>query len=339
VFHSGVTGLTTRLTDCLDLEVPVVQAPIGSATCPALAAAVADAGGLGTLAVTWRDPDTAADLLRETRRRSDGAVGANIVLDPAAKSVPTTDHVDACLDAGVDVLSFSFGDGAPYVEQAHYAGALVAQSVGSVEAAETAADAGADIIVAQGWEAGGHLESDVSTLSLVPAVVEAVPDRSVVAAGGIGDGRGIAAALTLGADGAWLGTRFLATEEARVHRAYRERVTAANADETVRSTLFDEGWPDAPHRVLANDTTDAWERAGRPATDRPGADDLVATTPDGDGVTRYEDSLAVPGVDGDVEELPLYAGQSVGQAEEVMPAGDLVETLATEAAAALDDAA
>jgi len=335
----------TRLTQRLDLAVPIVQAPIGSATCPALAAAVADAGGLGMLAVTWRDEDdtreaVAATLDRMGRAADDapGSVGVNIVLDPEAKEIPTETHVDAALDAGAEIISLSFGDVAPYVDGIHERGGVVLASVGSAEEVRDAVDAGADVVVAQGWEAGGHVQGEVATMPLVPRVVDAVPETPVVAAGGIADGRGIAAALTLGADGAWLGTRFLATREARVHERYRERVAAADETDTFYGTLFDEGWPDVPHRVLENEPVEEWQEAGEPDADRPGSDEVVATTPGGDPVTRYEDSLAVPGMDGDVEELPLYAGQSAGLTDDVQSAGDLVGDLAAETAAALDRA-
>jgi nitronate monooxygenase len=327
--------LETRLTDRLDLDVPVVQAPIGSATCPELAAAVADAGGLGTLAVTWREPAATRRVLAETRERTDGAVAANVVLDPDAKSVPTADHVDAILDAGVDIVSFSFGDPAPHVDAVQDRGGTVLASVGSAAAARDAVDAGVDVVVAQGGEAGGHVDSEVATMALVPRVVDAVPETPVIAAGGIADGRGVAAALALGADAAWLGTRFLASEEARVHRLYRERVLDADETDTAYGTPFDEGWPDQPHRVVENDTVAAWDAAGRPDDDRPGEGDVVATDPDGDPVERYEDGLAVPGTTGDVEQLPLYAGQSAGLADDVRPAGEVVATLAAEAADAL----
>jgi len=147
---------------------------------------------------------------------------------------------------------------------------------------------------------------------------------------------GFAAVLTLGAAGAWLGTRFLATEEANIHRRYRERVIEADETETVYATLFDKGWPGMPHRVLENETVDDWQAAGEPKSDRPGEDDVVARTPDGTPVRRYEDSLAVPDMQGDVEELPLYAGQSAGLTHEVLPAGELVRSLAAETVDALD---
>lgn len=327
--------LRTSLTDTLDLTVPIVQAPIGSATCPALAAAVADAGALGMLAVTWRDPGTTRELISETTQRTDGVFGVNIVVDPDAKEIPTDRQIDVCLDAGVDVFSFSFGEAAPYIERIQAHGGTVIQSVSSAADATAAVDAGVDILVAQGWEAGGHVQSEVATLPLVPRVVDAAPDTPVVAAGGIADGRGIAAVLTLGAAGAWLGTRFLATEEAHIHRQYRQRVLDAEETETVYATVFDEGWPETPHRILENETVAAWQDAGQPATDRPGAGDIIAETADGTPVRRYEDSLAVPEMDGEIADLPLYAGQSAGLTDAVQPAAELVRTLADETTAAL----
>lgn len=262
--------LSTPLTDVLETDVPIVQAPIGSATRPSLAASVAEAGALGTLAVTWRDETTTRNDISEIENRTDGRFGVNIVVDSTAKGIPTGTHVDICLEEGVDVFSFSFGDAGPFVERIHDRDGTVIQSVGSAAEARDAVDDGVDIVVAQGWEEGGHVQSDVATMPLVPRVADAAPDTPVIAAGGIADGRGVAAALSLGADGAWLGTRFLTTEEAHVHRRYRRRVVEAGETETVRSTLFDEGWPNVPHRVIENSTVSDWDAAGRPTTDREG---------------------------------------------------------------------
>ena len=328
--------LETRLTDRLGIEFPIVQAPIGSATCPELAAAVSEAGGLGTLAVTWRDLDEAKRTIRETARRTDRPFGVNVVLDPAAKALDTDRQIDACLEAGAEIVSLSFGDAAPHVGRLHDAGALALQTVGSAAEARRAVEAGVDVVVAQGWEAGGHVQSEVATLPLVPRVVDAVPETPVIAAGGIADGRGVAAALTLGADGAWLGTRFVATREAQVHERYKRRVREAEATDTEYTDLFDVGWPDQPHRVLRNETIERWEKAGRPpAGDRPGEGEAVAEYPDGTEIERYDEMLPLPGMDGDLEELPHYAGQGVGLAHEIDSAADLVERLAAETEDAL----
>jgi len=328
--------LETALTERLGLTAPIVQAPIGSASCPKLTAAVADAGGLGMLAITWRDEESTREAVAETRRQTNGSFGVNIVVDPESKQIPTETHVDICIETGVDVVSFSFGEATPYVDDIHDYGGTVLQTVGSAEEAKQAVEAGVDIVVAQGWEAGGHVQSDVATLPLVPRVVDAVPETPVIAAGGIGDGRGIAAVLTLGADGAWLGTRFLGTEEANIHRLYQRRVVEADETDTSYGTPFDKGWPDVPHRVIENETVDAWREGSDPETDRQEVGEISAQAADGTPIRRCEDSLAVPGVTGDVEELPLYAGQSVGLTEIVQPADELVRTLVDETVDAID---
>ncbi|ELY81198.1 NAD(P)H-dependent flavin oxidoreductase [Natrinema pallidum] len=330
--------LQTPLSELLEIEYPIVQAPIGSATTPELAAAVSNAGGLGHLAVTWRDTVETRAAIRDTRELTDEPFAVNLVLDGATTVVDTAAHLETILEAGVDVVSLSFGDAAPYVDRVHEGGALVAQTVGSAEAARVAVDAGVDIVVTQGLEAGGHVQSEVATTALVPRVADAVGDDvPIVAAGGIADGRGIAAALALGADGAWLGTRFVATEEAAVHDTYQRRLRESNETDTEYTTLFDKGWPDTPHRVLRNETLERWDGDGRPpAGERPGETDIVATTGAGDRIERYDEALATPDIDGDIEAMALFAGQSVGLTEAVRPADSVVATLAAETRDTID---
>lgn len=328
--------VTTDLCTLLGIEHPIVQAPIGSATCPELAAAVSGAGGLGTLAVTWRDLAATREAIAATAERTDRPFGVNLVLDDDAKEIPTGEHLETVLAAGAELVWFSFGDAGGHVERVHDAGATAAVTVADRAEARTAIAAGADLVIAQGWEAGGHVQSDVATMPLVPRVADAV-DVPVVAAGGIADGRGLAAALALGADGAWLGTRFVATEEANVDRAYRQRVAEADETDTVRSQLFDKGWPGRDHRVLRNETVERWEEAGRPDRgERPGEDEAVGAYPDGHPVERYGDDLPVDGATGDLEQWALYAGQSAGLTEEVRPAAEVVDDLVAEAEAAVD---
>ena len=327
-------SLQTALCDAVGIKYPIVQAPIGSATTPELAAAVSNAGGLGHLAVTWRDLEEIRDAIRETRDRTDEPFAVNLALDEATTVVETDAHLEAVLEAGAPIVSFSFGDASPYVDRVHEAGALAVQTVGSAAAAREAVAAGIDVVVTQGLEAGGHVQSEIATTALVPRVADAVGDEvPIVAAGGIAGGRGIAAALALGADGAWLGTRFVATEEANVHEEYRRRLRESDETDTRYTTLFDKGWPGMPHRVLANETLERWENAGRPpAGDRPGEHEVVARTNDGAGepIERYDEALATPDVDGDIEAMALYAGQSVGGVDDVRPAGAIVEDLVSE---------
>ena len=334
--------LSSPLCDVLGIDHPVIQAPIGSVSCPELAAAVSNAGGLGTLAVTWRDLDRTRASIRETRALTDEPFGVNLVLDEATTERPTDEHLDAVLDEGVDAVSFSFGDAGPYVDRVRDAGAVAMVTVGSADEAERALDAGADVLVAQGWEAGGHVQSEVATMPLVPRVVDTVADAGVevpvVAAGGIADGRGLAATLALGGDGVWLGTRFVATEEAAAHEDYTDRIVDADADETLYSELFDGGWPGQPHRTLRNETVEAWLEAGRPEPgERPGEGESVAEYPGGQSVDRYDDDPPLPAVTGDVEAMAMYAGQSAGLTGEQRPAGTVVSEVVAGAAQRIED--
>lgn len=192
---------------------------------------------------------------------------------------------------------------------------------------------GVDVVVAQGWEAGGHVRGTVATMALVPAVVDAVSPAPVVAAGGIADGRGLAAALALDAAGAWIGTRFLASHEAAIHARYRERLLQASENDTVfLENLFDVGWPNAPHRTLRNQTVDTWEAAGRPPTGRrPGEGEVIATSRSRGPIVRYQSYTPDADAEGDIDALPLWAGQSVGLVSKVQSAGDIVREIADEA--------
>jgi NAD(P)H-dependent flavin oxidoreductase YrpB (nitropropane dioxygenase family) len=324
-------SLRTPFCRRLGLTAPVVQAPVGSAATPALAAAVSNAGGLGTLALSWTPPESVRHQIRATRALTDRPFGVNLVLE-----WDQHERLRACAEEQVAVVSTFWGDPRPYVEAIHARGALHLHTVGCAEEARRAVEAGVDAIVAQGWEAGGRVRGEVATMALVPAVVDAVRPVPVLAAGGVGDGRGLAAVLALGAEAAWVGTRFLLAQEANVHHEWRSRIQAASEAATVYSTLFDRGWPDAPHRTLRNSTVQAWERAGRPAAPaRPGEGEVVARAPDGGRLYRYGPEPALAGARGDVEALALYAGQSAGIVKQLLPAAAIVDELTSEAADAL----
>jgi NAD(P)H-dependent flavin oxidoreductase YrpB (nitropropane dioxygenase family) len=323
--------LRTPFCRRLGLTAPVVQAPVGSASTPELVAAVSNAGGLGMLAVSWTPPGSVRERIRATRALTDRPFGINVVLE-----WDQHDRVRACVEESVAAVSTFWGDPQPYVDTIHAGGALHIHTVGSAEEARRAVDAGVDVIVAQGWEAGGRVWGEVATLALVPAIVDAVRPVPVVAAGGVADGRGLAAVLALGADAAWVGTRFLLAHEASVHATWRRQIQAASETSTLYSTLFDRDWPDAPARTLRNSTVRAWERAGRPAAPgRPGEGDVVARAPDGSCLYRYGASPAMGGATGDVEALALYAGQSVGIVNDVLPAATIVDELVRGAVEAL----
>lgn len=317
-----------QLCTLLGIEIPIVQAPMGGAVPADLAAAVSNAGALGTLPLWRADSETLRDTLRKMRSLSSRPFAVNLNME-----FPQEDRLEACLEEGVPIISFFWRDPGALVKRAKSAGAVVMYTVGTADDARRAVDGGVDVIVAQGWEAGGHVRGTVATLPLVPAIVDAVGDTPVVAAGGIADGRGMAAALALGASGVWVGTRFLASEEISIHPEYRSRILAACENDTVYcESLFDGGWRNAPHRVLRNSTVRDWEAAGRPPRgQRPREGEIVARSPGRGEIDRYASLTAGPDTEGEIEPLSLWSGQSVALVRKVQPAAEIVREMNEEA--------
>lgn len=298
-----------------------MQAPIGPATTPELVAAVSRAGGLGTLAASWTEPTELRRQLREIRAAVEGRFCVNLVL-----AFDQRKRLEVVLDEGVEFVSFSWGLD-DTIRRAHEAGATVLVQVGDAKAAVTAADAGADVIIAQGVEAGGHVQS-VKPLEVLLGELRDVLELPIVAAGGIGDRASAERALAGGADGVACGTAFLAAPEADVHPTYVDRLLASDASDTVLTPLFDIGWPDAPHRVIRNETYDRWKAAGRPHSGtRPGEHDVVGTR-DGTAIVRYSDAQPTKRTAGDIEAMALYAGLSVRYVRERSPAAEIVRSIA-----------
>ncbi len=323
--------LTTPLCRRLGIEAPVLSVGFGAGAQPELVAAVSNAGGLGVLGLTGAPRELVFLSVALTRELTDRPFGANVLLEFETAG----ETVDLCLEAGVPVLVFFWGDAAPYVERAHDAGVAVLIQVGSVDEAKRAADAGVDAVIAQGSEAGGHVRGSTALSVLVPAIVDAIDPVPVIASGGIADGRGLAAALALGAQGISLGTRFVASTEAFVQEEWKRRIVAAGDEDTVYSEdLFDKNWPDAPHRMLRNDIVRRWEEA--PALRDEGT---IGTFERFNGehleIARYQPFMATPRFDGDLEEAPLWAGQSAALVHEVKDAAEIVADLVREAEAAL----
>jgi nitronate monooxygenase len=314
--------MPTHVCELLEIEQPIVQAPMGAAANARLASTVSNAGALGTVALTWvRD---VGGVVSDTAELTDRPFGGNFVLEWDMHR-----RVEEALEAGLRIVSLTWGDPTPYVDQVHEAGALLMHTVASADEARRAVHAGVDVIVAQGWEAGGHVLGTVATLPLVPAVADAVAPVPVIAAGGISDARGVKAVLALGAQAAWVGTRFLLAEEARVHPDYRRRlIGACETDADWYANLYDVGWPNAPHRALRNSTAEAWQKAGRPQPGaRPGEGEAVAHDASGQPLVRYSSETALEGATGDVEALSLWAGQGVALVKGVQPAAEIVAEL------------
>jgi nitronate monooxygenase len=309
-------GLRTRLTELLGCSVPIQQAGMGWIAGIDLAVAVADAGAVGMVAFPLAPPPVLVGLLDEVRRRTVRPVGLNIV-------VPFLDD-EECVDIGaqrLDLVEFFWSDPAAWlVERVHAGGARAAWQVGSVSEARAAADAGCDLVIVQGSEAGGHVRGTRALLPLPADVLHAV-DVPVLAAGGIATARSLAAVLAAGAAGARLGTRFVATPEADAHPHYQRALVEAAATDTVLTTQFATMWPDAPHRVLAS----CIQRA-RELDDEIAGHAVLAgmTVP----VPAFSPISPTRTTAGRIEAMAFYAGEGVGAVSRITPAADVVRELA-----------
>lgn len=316
--------ISTCLTRMLDIRHPVVQAGMGGVARAELVAAVSNAGGLGMLGMVRMAPDFIREQIRRTRALTERPFGVNLI-PPVAPAPGFETQLEVCLEERVSVVSLFWCDPAPFVKRCHAAGVVVMLQVGSAEEARRAAAAGVDVIVAQGVEAGGHVRGQVGLLPLLPTVVEAVTPVPVIAAGGIVDGRGLAAALALGADGVWVGTRFVASEESEGHAEYKKRLLGACETDTVYTETFHVGWPpNSPHRVLRNSLTDGGSAPTGPVASVRLGDRTAEVPPFGSATPTIH-------TEGHIELMANYAGQGVGLIRNVLPAAEIVELIVSEA--------
>jgi nitronate monooxygenase len=310
------------ITSILGARVPIWQAPVGSIAGQELATAVARAGGVGALALTWVSSQEAHKLVASVTAATDGTFQGNFVLafDPIS--------LTGALEAGLRIVTFSWG--MPH-EQAHIVksfGAKFGIQVTGRESARQALDLGADFLVCQGVEAGGHVQATRSLWQVLPEIVAEAGSVPVIAAGGIASGSGIARALANGASGAMLGTRFVATIESLAHESYKRRIVAAQSMDAVLTVCFDLGWPYAAHRVLRNSTVAMWEAAGCPPSGRrPFEGEVIARLANGKEFVRYEDTPPRLDMSGVVEAMSLYAGTGCGEIQDIPSASELVERL------------
>ena len=311
--------IRTRLCEVLEIEAPIIQAAIWPATSPELVAAVGEAGAIGSLGAVFGSANGVATEIAAVRELTARPFIVNHVvpqLDEAAFQVT--------LDAQPAAISFALGDPANLVERAHAAGAKVIQQVHTVSQARHAAQRGVDVIIAQGSEAGGQgMAAGVGAMALVPQVVDAVHPIPVVVAGGVADGRGLAAALVLGAEGANVGTRFLASEEASSDPAWRDQIIAAESEDAVRFETWSELFPrggesayDVVPRVLRTPFVARWEGSREEA--RTQAEQLRS------------DIMAVVARRAPHEVVP-FTGQTAGLIRDVLPAGEIIRRMVSDA--------
>ncbi len=309
--------LQTPLCSLLGISVPIIQGALGGpwSAAPRLAAAVSEAGALGSLATALRSPGQVRDDLAALRDLTDRPYAVNHTMKPFVEDV-----FAEILRASPPVVSFALGCRADLVERAHGAGSVFVQQVHTPAQAGEAVEAGADVIIAQGGEAGGFGGAS-STMVLVPQVVDEVAPVPVVAAGGIADGRGLAAALALGAQGANVGTRFIASDEAELSAEYKGAVLAAKSDQTVRAAFLNDLLPPASEgayatapRVVRNSFIEDWY--GRDEEVRRMKDQLAE---------RVRAAIS----EGTIHELLVITGEVAGAIHEVLPAAEIVRRMAT----------
>jgi nitronate monooxygenase len=314
------TALATRLTESFGIEHPILLAPMAMVSGGWLAAAVTSAGGLGLIGGGYGD----ADWLRREFDLAEGTrVGCGFITWSAAQK---PELLEQALERNPATIMLSFGDLRPFADRIRAAGVPLTAQVQNLDHARQALDAGADLIVAQGGEAGGHGMSVRSTFTLVPDVVDLVAERSpetlVVAAGGVADGRGLAAALALGADGVLVGSRFVASAEALVSPRALQRVIEANGDDTIRTQVYDRvrqaDWPPEYNgRVLRNSLIDTWHGNER---------ELLTRLPE--VVSSFEKAVAAE----DFNSVTLPIGEAIGLVRDIRPAADIVRDMARDAA-------
>jgi len=310
--------ITTRLTELLRVEHPILLAPMDVVADGKLAATVSRAGGFGIIGGGYGNEGW---LARELDAAGAARIGVGFITWSMAKNPRL---LDLALERKPAAIMLSFGDVKPHVDKVKRAGALMICQIQTVEQAKDAVASGADALVAQGAEGGGHGVSR-GTFALVPAVTDAARGVPVAAAGGVADGRGLAAALMLGADGVLVGTRFYATQEAMGPLAAKERIVAASGDKTIRSILFDIArrnvWP-APYtgRVLRNEFSERWR--GREA-------ELMQHQ--ADEAARYDKARD----EGDFDTAAVIAGECVDMISDIPPAAEVVDRMVKEASALL----
>ncbi len=315
--------LRTDLCDRLGIDIPVLQGPMALAATAPLAAAVSNAGGLGSLAGVLLSGPHLREQIERTRALTDRPFAVNHVLNQL-----DPDALQVTFAARPHVISFALGDPGDLVDRAHDAGSIVMHQAVTVEGATRAAERGVDVIIAQGGEAGGN-SGLIGTLVLVPQVVDAVHPIPVVAAGGIGDGRGLAAALVLGAQGVNIGTRFLASQEATIPEGWKQAIVGASSQDVVKF--------------------EPWNRAFPPAAGDSFTVPSVIRTP---FVEEQLDRLAQAGIDsaalrtqvleaaraGRIHELVPLAGQAAGMIHQTLPVAEIMTRIVAEAEAVLETA-
>ncbi len=307
--------LRTPVCDLFGIDVPVFLAGMGGVAYAEVCTAVSEAGGFGTLGMAGASPDGIREEMRRVRERTDRPFGVDLL---AALPESMLAAIDVIIEGGAKAFIAGLGVPGPVIQRCHDAGLLVMSMCGKVSHAVAAERAGCDVVVAQGTEAGGHT-GQVGGIALIPQIVDAV-DIPVLAAGAIVDGRGLAAALAFGAQGIWMGTRFIASQEARANEGYKKRITEIGSADTAITRSYS----GKPMRVIRNAWVDDWER-------RP------------DQIQRFPDQMAHSAREGvllfatgetegfDSERACMPCGQGAGAIDDIPTCAEIIERVMRDA--------
>jgi enoyl-[acyl-carrier protein] reductase II len=331
---STITGqenfmLTTRIAQQYGLKVPFINAGMAFIATAPLVRAVCSAGGMGMLGSAAMPPNVLQAAICDIKAVDPTSYGVTIIARFSG-----IEHIEVCIAEKVPVVVF-FWDDPPddWLSRLRAAGCDIWFQVGSVAEARAARRRGAKALIVQGSEAGGHNRADAATFSLLPAVIDAVESVPVVAAGGIADGRTVAAALALGAEAVWVGTRLIASFEANAHPEYKDRVVAAGVGDTARHLIFGPEFPDASTRGLRNRIVREWEHRDDPPPYKVEPESELPVIGQarffGQEVPmkRFCGFPPTPEFTGDLEEMSLLAGESVGQTKRLMSVADIIDEM------------
>ena len=299
---------------------------------PELAAAVSNAGALGMLGAGIYPPEALRAMILATRELTDRPFGVDLIPD-----ITSSEHIDVCIETQVPIVTFFWSvPEADAIRRLQKNGIRVWMQVGSMEEAGKAAGEGVDLIIVQGSEAGGHNKAEAGTFTLLPAVVDAVAPIPVLAAGGITDGRGLAAAMMLGAVGAWCGTRFLACAEADASAEYQSTVLRAAPGSTVLTDLFGPEWPGQTCRVFKNRIVREFpDAAAAEGMTGPSIGTLPLISGENYELPKFSAVLPTRATTGDIEEMALTMGESAGRIDSIETAASVVQSMHSEAQACL----
>lgn len=313
-------SIKTPLCDALDIDYPIFLAGMGGVSYAAVCAAVSEAGGFGTLGMAAEEPEGIRAEMRRVKELTDRPFGVDLLAALPEKMMAS---IDIIIEEGARVFVAGLGVPGPIVERCHDNGVQVWSMCGKVSHAVAAQEAGCDVVVAQGTEAGGHT-GRVAGMALIPQIVDAV-DIPVLAAGSIVDGRGLAAAFAFGAQGAWMGTRFIASHEARAAEAYKKQIGASRDEDTIVSRCYS----GKPMRVIRNAYVEDWER--RPDEIQRFPEQMFASSKSG---VMAALGGATEGIDQDRHCMPC--GQGAGAIEDILSCKQIVDQTIAEARAVIE---